>query len=108
LYDPGAITNEDAELNQRILAAGGRIYLSRDIVVHYSPRNSFRSLARQYFRYGRGRARTALRHLSLLNARGVVPFAFLFVTAALLAIAPARPLGYVLLGAYAIGVTAEA
>ena len=28
LYDPGAITNEDAELNQRILAAGGKVYLS--------------------------------------------------------------------------------
>ena len=108
LYDPGAITNEDAELNQRILAAGGRIYLSRDIVVHYSPRNSFRSLARQYFRYGRGRARTALSHLSLLNARPVVPFAFVFVASVLLAIPPARPLGYLLVGAYALAVTTEA
>ena len=58
LYDPGAVTNEDAELNQRILDAGGRVYLSREIVVHYYPRDSFRALARQYFRYGRGRART--------------------------------------------------
>jgi glycosyltransferase involved in cell wall biosynthesis len=29
LWDPGAITNEDAELNQRILDGGGQIYLSR-------------------------------------------------------------------------------
>ncbi len=57
-WDPAAITNEDAELNQRLVAAGGRIYLSREIVVHYSPRSSFGALARQYYRYGRGRART--------------------------------------------------
>src|SRR5262249_16488963 len=31
LYDPDAATNEDAELNQRILAAGGRVFLSREI-----------------------------------------------------------------------------
>ena len=49
LWDPGAITNEDAELNQRILDAGGQIYLSRDIVVHYFPRDSFKTLAKQYF-----------------------------------------------------------
>ena len=39
-WDEGAITNEDAELNQRLVAAGGRIYLSREIVVHYTPRSS--------------------------------------------------------------------
>jgi hypothetical protein len=39
-YDPNAITNEDAELNQRILRAGGTVYLSRRIVVHYFPRDS--------------------------------------------------------------------
>ncbi|MGZ5967518.1 MAG: glycosyltransferase family 2 protein, partial [Polyangiales bacterium] len=53
LYDPRAITNEDAELNQRIVASGGKVYLSRDIVVHYYPRDSFAALARQYFKYGR-------------------------------------------------------
>src|SRR5262249_55567236 len=56
LYDPRAITNEDAELNQRILASGGRVYLSKQIVVHYYPRDSFRALAKQYYKYGRGRA----------------------------------------------------
>src|SRR5262249_58680066 len=60
LYDPRAVTNEDAELNQRLLDSGGRVYLSRDIVVHYHPRDSFGAVARQYFRYGRGRARTFL------------------------------------------------
>jgi glycosyltransferase involved in cell wall biosynthesis len=45
LYDPRAVTNEDAELNQRIHAAGGRVYLSRQIVAHYYPRESFAALA---------------------------------------------------------------
>ncbi|HEY5938435.1 MAG TPA: glycosyltransferase family 2 protein, partial [Kofleriaceae bacterium] len=74
LWDPGAITNEDAELNQRILDAGGQIYLSRDIVVHYFPRDSFKSLATQYYRYGRGRARTLLKLGRFPTIRPLVPF----------------------------------
>ncbi len=58
LYDVKAVTNEDAELQQRILEAGGKVYLSKDVVVHYYPRKSFRLLAKQYFKYGDGRART--------------------------------------------------
>ena len=54
LYDPGAFTNEDAELNQRILEAGGKVYLSRDIVVHYFPAGPSPPSLRQYFRYGLG------------------------------------------------------
>ena len=84
LYDPQAVTNEDAELNQRIIAAGGRIYLSREIEVHYRPRESFRALARQYFRYGRGRARTLLKHRRFLTVRPALPF--LGVTAGILSL----------------------
>src|SRR5512140_2205642 len=67
MWDPGAITNEDAELNQRILDSGGQIYLSRDIVVHYFPRDSFKTLATQYYKYGRGRARTLIKLGSFPN-----------------------------------------
>jgi len=74
MYDPGAITNEDAELNQRILECGGKIYLSRDIVAYYFPRNSYSGLARQYFKYGKGRARTLLKHGSLPSVRPLIPF----------------------------------
>lgn len=70
---PRCGTNEDAELSQRLIDAGGRIYLSRDIVVHYVPRGSIRSLARQYYRYGRGRARTLLKHRRL-TIRPALPF----------------------------------
>jgi succinoglycan biosynthesis protein ExoA len=73
-WDPGAVTNEDAELNQRLVDAGGRIYLSREIVVHYVPRGSMPALARQYYRYGCGRARTLLKHRRFLTVRPALPF----------------------------------
>lgn len=101
LYDPGAVTNEDAELNQRIHAAGGRIYLSREIVVHYYPRDSFRALARQYFRYGRGRARTLLKHRSLLSPRPFIPAALLAAGLLLLATAWLQPFTPAFFGAFA-------
>ncbi len=91
LYDPGAVTNEDAELNQRIHAAGGRVYLSREVVVHYYPRDSFQALAKQYFRYGRGRARTLLKHRKLLSPRPFIPAALVATGVALLATAHLQP-----------------
>jgi succinoglycan biosynthesis protein ExoA len=84
LWDPGAITNEDAELNQRILDSGGQIYLSRDIVVHYFPRDSLKTLAKQYYKYGRGRARTLLKLGRFLGLRPMVPFFMVVGGAALI------------------------
>ena len=72
LFDPRAVTNEDAELNQRIIDSGGKVYLSPAIVVGYYPRESLSALTRQYFAYGQGRARTLLKHGGLLS--GDPPF----------------------------------
>jgi len=106
LFDDGAITNEDAELNQRIVDNGGRVYLSPDIVAHYYPRDSWRSLARQYFAYGTGRARTTLKHRRVVKPRSLIPFASV-VGAALLG-ALKRPLLGPCLGVYAIATGVEA
>jgi glycosyltransferase involved in cell wall biosynthesis len=92
LYDPDAITNEDAELNQRVLALGGGVYLSRKIVAHYYPRPSFRALARQYHRYGVGRARTLLKHGGFPTLRPLVPFGAV-IAGSLMAITGSRWLG---------------
>jgi cellulose synthase/poly-beta-1,6-N-acetylglucosamine synthase-like glycosyltransferase len=108
LFDPKAETNEDAELNQRIADSGGRVYLSRDIVVHYYPRSSARALARQYFRYGRGRARTLLKHGKLLAWRPALPFLWLAGEALLLATSPWHPFGVWSLAGYALATGAEA
>ena len=108
LYDPGAVTNEDAELNQRLLAAGGKIYLSRDVVAFYYPRTGFASLARQYFRYGTGRARTLLKHRALTSVRPAIPFLMVLAGAALLATAPLHPLTFLAFGSYAFAAAEEA
>jgi glycosyltransferase involved in cell wall biosynthesis len=108
LYDPKAVTNEDAELNQRILASGGKIYLSKEIVVHYYPRNSWSSLARQYFKYGQGRARTLLKHRRFPTLRPVVPFLMTTAGAALLATSNLQPFTAPAFGLYALATGIEA
>jgi len=108
LWDPGAITNEDAELNQRILDSGGQIYLSRDIVVHYFPRDSFQTLAKQYFKYGRGRARTLLKLGAFPTLRPIVPFALVVGASALILVPPLWPIAPLAFAGYALATGAEA
>lgn len=91
-YDPKAVTNEDAELNWRLRQHGGKVYLSRDIEVHYYPRDSYRALAKQYFRYGMGRARTVLKTGRVDAPRSVAPFAMLVGAAGMVALRRLRPL----------------
>ncbi|PYQ23837.1 MAG: glycosyltransferase family 2 protein [Acidobacteria bacterium] len=93
LYDSRAVTNEDAELNQRLLAAGGRIYLSRDIVVHYYPRATLPAL---------------LKHRTLPSLRPALPFFMLAAAAALLAIPSLRPLIPLSFALYALATGTEA
>jgi succinoglycan biosynthesis protein ExoA len=107
MFDPNAVTNEDAELNQRILDSGGRVYMSREIVSHYYPRESMRALSRQYFKYGQGRARTLLKHHKLLSIRPALPFLGLVGEAIVLGVAPWQIGGLSLMG-YALATGAEA
>jgi len=108
MYDPRAITNEDADINQRILESGGKIYLSRDIVVHYYPRDSFKSLWKQYFKYGQGRARTLLKHGRFPSIRPAIPFLMVVTEGVLLLTSPLHPFASWSLGAYALATGAEA
>ena len=69
------IVNEDAELNQRLLAAGEEaIYVCSDIKVWYYPRKTWGSLWTQYFKYGRGRYLTGTKHSKAKQLRGQLPF----------------------------------
>ena len=101
LYDVKAVTNEDAELFQRILEAGGRVYLSRDVVVHYYPRKSFRLLARQYFKYGDGRARTLLLHKRFPVVRPLIPFLAVTGGVTMLVVPPLQALAPLAFASYA-------
>ncbi len=61
-YDETMPHNEDAELDLRLAQAGHRIWLTGRTGCDYLPRNSLAALMRQYVRFGRGRARTMLKH----------------------------------------------
>ena len=73
LYDANANPNEDAELNLRILKAGKKIYLDSSIKVAYFPRESLKALALQYYKYGRGRFYTTLKHKKITSFRQIGP-----------------------------------
>lgn len=90
-YDETFTHNEDAELDVRLVRNGARILLAGDIAIDYFPRATARQLARQYYNYGRGRARTALKHKTPLKLRQLAPVA-VAPAAALAALAPITPL----------------
>lgn len=58
-FDERFPPHEDYELNHRIRASGGRIVYSPQISTRYWARADWRSLTRQYYRYGRGKMRVA-------------------------------------------------
>lgn len=74
--NPAWAVNEDYEMNVRLRAAGGRMYLSPTIRSTYYVRSSLPRLARQYFRYGFWKVRTLLHHPGSLRWRQMVAPAF--------------------------------
>jgi len=72
-YDPSMVPNEDGELSYRLLASGRSIFLDPDLEMRYYPRNTFRSLARQYFRWGCARCRNLIHHRAVPKPRQVLP-----------------------------------
>lgn len=90
-YDESFTHNEDAELDCRQRAHGGRIWLDADIRIVYRPRDTLRGLATQYFAYGRGRSRTVRRHPGSMRPRQLAVPVHTVAVAASLAAAPAWP-----------------
>ena len=72
-YDEAFIANEDAEYDVRLRASGGRIWFTDTAAIDYFPRATPAALARQYFRYGQGRARTRAKHHERLRPRQMIP-----------------------------------
>ncbi|MDP5307522.1 glycosyltransferase family 2 protein [Paracoccus spongiarum] len=72
-YDDGFSHNEDAELDLRLRDQGGRIWLAADLRLDYRMRPDAAALARQYWNYGRGRARTIRKHAVRPRLRQVAP-----------------------------------
>jgi succinoglycan biosynthesis protein ExoA len=73
LFDEGLLRNQDDELNDRIVAAGGRIWLSPHIRSTYLGRGSFRALWRQYYQYGYWKVRVLRWHPGARRLRHLAP-----------------------------------
>jgi succinoglycan biosynthesis protein ExoA len=74
-YDESFSHNEDAELDLRLTKQGGRIWLTDKVRIGYHPRRTPGALWEQYFSYGKGRARTVLKHYTPLKIRQALPLA---------------------------------
>ena len=74
-YDETFSHNEDAELDLRLVKQGGRIWLTDKVRIGYFPRRTPGALWKQYFSYGKGRARTVLKHYTPLKLRQAAPLA---------------------------------
>jgi succinoglycan biosynthesis protein ExoA len=87
VFDTSQITNQDAELNQKLLDNNPQaIYVSSEIKVWYYPRKNWQALWIQYFKYGRGRYLTNLKHSGRSQLRGKLPFMVVSLAIILLAI----------------------
>ena len=100
-YDPSFSHNEDAEYDTRVARFGGRIYLDAHIRLAYKPRATPWSLARQYFNYGKGRARTIRKHAIRPRPRQMFPVLNLLALAGCAALAPILPVWWVYPAFYA-------
>ena len=72
-WDEGMLRAEDWDLNYRIRAGGGRIWFTPDLRVTYRPRASVRTLAAQYFHYGRWRRVIVREHPETASFRYLAP-----------------------------------
>lgn len=89
-YDESFTHNEDAEYDHRSRTANGMIWMSSAPVLYF-PRDTIRGLARQYYRHGRGRARTLLTHNVRPALRQLLPPAVLVINLAATLLAFASP-----------------
>jgi succinoglycan biosynthesis protein ExoA len=99
-YDETFSHNEDAEFDTRLRKAGGKIYLDAGIRLAYMPRATIGALARQYFNYGKGRARTLMKHGEHPRVRQMLPPMTLVACLTGLVLAPVNPVALVLPGGY--------
>ena len=71
-FDETLERNSDYELNYRMRQLGMRLVLDPSIVSVYRPRRSLAALGRQFWWYGRWKARVVQRHPGSLRARHLV------------------------------------
>jgi succinoglycan biosynthesis protein ExoA len=111
-YNEAFIRAQDWELNHRLRQAGGLVYFSPALQVTYRPRPDLRTLARQYFHYGRWRRVVMRTHAGTASGRYLAPPAALLAIVAgtglgiagLLSGLPLLAIGWLVPAGYAAGV----
>ena len=78
-FDETLLRNSDYEFNYRMRALGYRLLFDPSVGSIYRPRPSLRALARQFWWYGRWKARVVARHPGSRRARHLVPPAVVVV-----------------------------
>ncbi len=76
LYDPELVRNQDDELSYRIRKNGGRIIVTPAMRSLYQNRESWRTLARQFYQYGVWKVRVLQKHPLQMSIRHFIPPAF--------------------------------
>jgi glycosyltransferase involved in cell wall biosynthesis len=72
-FDEELVRNQDDDFNFRVIQAGGKIWLSKNIKSTYYSRSSLKKLWRQYFQYGFWRIRTIQKHGQPATLRQLAP-----------------------------------
>jgi GT2 family glycosyltransferase len=103
-YDGHFARAQDWELNHRIRATGGVVWFTPELTVSYRPRGSVKTLARQYFHYGRWRRVVARRH-GTISARYLAPPALVSSVGVALLVAPWWPWTLLLPVGYALAIS---
>jgi succinoglycan biosynthesis protein ExoA len=75
-YDTTLLVVEDGEFNYRVREAGLRVILDPEIRTTYYPRRRFRTLGRQYLRYGWWKIPMLLSHPRAIRLRQLIPLGF--------------------------------
>jgi len=75
------VRNQDFELNYRLRAAGGRIVFDPAVHFVYRPRESLPALWRQYWQFGRWKAKVLVGTPGSLRLRQLAPIGLLVTTA---------------------------
>lgn len=87
-YDETFAVNEDAEYDVRLGRSGGRVWMDRAAEINYYPRSTLAALARQYFRYGQGRAATVFKHALRPRPRQMAPVVIFWATTLSILLSP--------------------
>lgn len=99
--DGSDYVSEDALINNRIRARGGKVYLDANLQVRYPAKANFRALSKQYVIYGAAKAFVVRKHHRLTSIRQALPLLFLLTWLALVLASTAGWLPWTVLGAAA-------